>query len=122
MGWRFEWKRNWPEVWAPDFQAEWRELYASAVHRTVYHIPDLAFAWAETVGNATHVEPLVGVGRDDRGRRVLLPWVVKRYGGRFLRRRCIEPLGADLFGYHDPLAAGDQTDVDWADFWRAARQ
>jgi CelD/BcsL family acetyltransferase involved in cellulose biosynthesis len=119
--WRFEWRRTWDDVWDGPFEVTWREMLSSNDHAHVYHHPSLVRAWAETCGR--NAEPAVGLAHDPHGRRVLLPWVVVKYGGRLAVRRTLESAGGDIFGYHTPLVQGDAADaVDWPAFWRAARQ
>jgi CelD/BcsL family acetyltransferase involved in cellulose biosynthesis len=119
--WRVTWRRQWAEVWTPDFQAHWRQLLHSAPTATVYHRPELIRAWAETCGEANGIEPLVGWAEGGEGERVLLPWVVARHGGRFVRRRVAEPAGQSLFGYHDPLVSGEGPSLT-SSFWNAVRR
>ena len=122
MAWQFEWRRNWPEVWAEDFQQRWRSLLAAAELTNVYHRPEVVRSWAETCGEAIGAQPCFGLARHSDGHRLLLPWIVVTYAGRLGRRRVLEPAGQSFFGYHSPLAAnGRQEKLNWPGFWSAAR-
>ncbi|MGH9347688.1 MAG: GNAT family N-acetyltransferase [Vicinamibacterales bacterium] len=119
--WTFEWRRTWDDVFAAAFVARWNALRAADPHATVYHRPELVRAWAETCGDATGCEPLVGIA-SRAGVDVILPWVVAIRRGRLMTRRVIEAAGQDLFGYHDPIVAGRHAPgVCWDGFWDAAR-
>jgi CelD/BcsL family acetyltransferase involved in cellulose biosynthesis len=121
-GWRFEWKRSWPDVWAPDFVDRWNRLRRASPTAHVYQNPAVVRAWAETCGASVRAEPLVGMAVGPGGVEVLVPWTVHRVRGRVAARRQLAYAGDDLFGYHDPLAAGDAVDAtDWSDFWQSAR-
>jgi|SRR5262245_46362812 len=114
--WSFEWCRSWDDVWSPAFVARWSAM-ADASDAHVFQRPELSRAWAETC--AADVQPLAGYGSNPDGARVLLPCVVRRMRGRVAVRRQLLYMGDDLFGYHDPLRAGES--IDWTTLWRAVR-
>lgn len=119
MAWQFEWRRNWPEVWAEEFQRRWRELLAVAEQTIVYHRPEVIRSWVETCGEAIGAQPCFGIARHSDGHRLLLTWVIVTYVGRLGRRRVLEPAGQSFFGYHSPLVVSGN--IDWSEFWRAVR-
>ena len=89
----------------------------------VYHRPEVVRAWVETRGMALEVQPMIGLAIDSKGHRILLPWVVVPYHGKFVCRWVLEPVGQSLFGCHDPLVTGDHPEViDWAELWESLRQ
>ena len=121
-GWRFEWRRTWDAVWAPEFVAEWERLLSSSPHANVYHVPALVRAWAETHGVAVGAQPLFAIATGPGGARVLCTFVVVEQRGRYAMRRLLAPAGMSYFGYHDPLMdGGSPHDVDWAGFWDGVR-
>ena len=127
MAWHFDWHRRWGDVWNTAFEATWWNVFDRATERHVYHRPDVVRAWAETCGQSVDVEPMLGFGSDGDGHHAVLPWVVVTYTGRLVQRRVLEPVGGSLFCYHDPLVASEQAgdarpDIDWSDFWYAARR
>jgi CelD/BcsL family acetyltransferase involved in cellulose biosynthesis len=123
MPWHFWWRRTWAEVWEAELQTRWWQMFEDAPSSHVYHRPDVVRVWAETCGAAIGAEPMVGLGSDGFGHDALLPWVLVRYRGRFVRRRVLEPAGGGLFGYHDPLLIGNiGNGVDWSEFWETARR
>jgi len=122
MSWRFEWRRTWPDVWEPSFQATWTALFDRNPNAHVYHRPDVVRAWAETHGAQQGARPMMGLAVDPEGRRLLLPWVVVPRRGRISRRRVLEPAGQEFFGYQDPLVEGDRSQIDWKSFWECARR
>lgn len=120
--WQFEWRRAWSDVWSASFEQTWQAMFEAADSAHVYHQPALVRAWADTCGRTLNAEPMFGLARSTAGVQLLLPWVVVRYAGRLAVRRALEPVGGDIFGYHNPLLAGAAPDaVDWAGFWRAVR-
>jgi CelD/BcsL family acetyltransferase involved in cellulose biosynthesis len=121
--WRFEWRRTWDAVWAPEFVTEWERLLESSPHANVYHVPALVRAWAETHGKALDAEPLFGLATGPHGARVLLTFVVSTQRGRHARRRSLSAAGEGFFGYHDPLvSAPNVADIDWSEFWDLVRR
>ena len=121
--WRFEWRRTWDAVWAPEFVAEWERLLSSSTHANVYHVPALVRAWAETHGKALGAEPLFGFAAGPGGVRVLATFVLITHGGRYVTRRVLTAAGDSFFGYHDPLVSGaNPAEVDWSLFWHAVRE
>lgn len=120
--WSFEWRRTWTEVWSDSFMRQWQDWYDSSALRHVYHRPALARAWADTIGATTSATPFVGVATASTGAKLLLPWIVVSYRGRFIVRRTLEPLGGAIFAYHSPLVLDAVPDsIDWPAFWSAAR-
>ena len=120
--WRFEWRRSWKDVWTDDCLRDWRCVLAEAVEPHVYHQPEVARSWLETRGARLAVEPHFGLATSSSGARVFLPWIVVKYPGRLTVRRTLEPVGADVFGYHTPLLAGaTPAAIDWNHFWHSAR-
>ena len=121
--WRFEWRRDWVAVWAPDFMSKWECLLATSAHANVYHQPALVRAWAETHGRALGAEPLFGLGTGPNGALVLLTFIVASRRGRRASRRLLSAVGEGFFGYHDPLvSASNATDIDWSEFWNLVRR
>jgi len=120
-GWQFEWRRDWADVWREPFERTWCDAFASNDDAHVYHHPALVRAWADTCGREAGIEPLIGFARADTGQQVLLPWVISRSRGTVVVRRTLEPVGQDLFGYHDPLPNGPASTIDWSAFWPSAR-
>jgi CelD/BcsL family acetyltransferase involved in cellulose biosynthesis len=120
-GWQFEWRRDWADVWREPFERTWCDAFASNDCAHVYHHPALVRAWADTCGRAAGIEPLIGFARANTGQQVLLPWVISRTSGTVVVRRTLEPVGQDLFGYHDPLPDGPASTIDWPTFWPSAR-
>lgn len=121
--WQFEWRRDWSEIWRDDFLSHWRELLEQSPYAHAYHVPDLVRQWAETCGRENACRPLIGLAEDDRGRRILLPWVVVTHRGRLVTRRVLEPAGGSLFGYHDPLVGGPTVEeIDWSSLWQSVRR
>jgi len=121
--WRFEWRRTWDAVWAPEFVAEWERLLSNSPSANVYHVPALVRAWAETHGMALGAEPLFGLASGPDGARVLLTFVVSAQHGRHARRRSLSGAGESFFGYHDPLvSASKAAGIDWSEFWDLVRR
>jgi CelD/BcsL family acetyltransferase involved in cellulose biosynthesis len=121
MTWTFEWRHSWLAVWQPDLQEAWRSALDNGGRWNVFQEPELVRAWVETRGAALNARPMVGLATDQAGRRVVLPWQVVDYGGRFIRRRVVEPLGGSFFCYQHPIA--EQADsINWPAFWDAVRE
>ena len=111
-GWQFEWRRDWADVWREPFERTWCDAFASNDDAHVYHHPALVRAWADTCGREAGIAPLIGFARADTGQQVLLPWVISRSRGTVVVRRTLEPVGQDLFGYHDPLPNKPASTID----------
>ena len=121
--WRFTWRTTWPDVWKEEFLSPWNEMLQQASFSHVYHRPEVVRAWAETRGAALGAQPMIGLAANRKGCRVLLPWVVVAYRGKFFRRQVLEPVGQSLFGYHDPLVTGDNPDaIGWISLWETLRR
>src|SRR5437016_1932736 len=120
--WCFDWHRTWDTVWTPEVETAWRLIFESSARAQVYHHPALVRAWAETCGRAAGVTPMIGIARSEDGACVLLPWSISQSRGSLIVRRQLGPVGADLFGYHDPLADAGASRVDWTAFWPVVRR
>jgi len=121
--WRVAWRTAWPDVWEGGFLSTWNEMLQQAPFSHVYHRPEVVRAWAETRGAALEAQPMIGLAANRGGCRVLLPWVVVAYRGKFFHRQVLEPVGQSLFGYHDPLVTGDNLGaIDWTSLWETLRR
>ncbi len=120
--WTFEWRRSWDEVRDPEFVGRWQRVLNASASAQVYHCPEIVAAWADTVGAAAGAEPCFGVATSAAGHSIILPWVVGTHQGRLWWRKMIEPVGQDMFGYHDPLTDAAPASIDWRAFWQLARE
>lgn len=120
-GWQFEW-RGGPGAWHGDFEEAWTTARGRTRLTSVYH--DLRFlrAWWQTVGAARDHQILLGRATHPGQPAVLMPWLVATYRGTLVTRTVVEYVGQEHAAYQDPLVDGDPAEVNWADFWHAARE
>jgi CelD/BcsL family acetyltransferase involved in cellulose biosynthesis len=97
----------WSAVWSlagrVDVAAwqEWSRAGSSPLAH-VFHRPDLLALWMETIGEAVGARPALAAITHSSGITARLAAVVTPYQGSLVTRRILEPMGQDLFGYHDP--------------------
>ncbi|MGE0039633.1 MAG: GNAT family N-acetyltransferase [Vicinamibacterales bacterium] len=109
-------------LWSrPEMVDRWRALVDADLAHGVFHQPDVIRAWMDTVGVAIGAEPSIYFARSGGQAVAALATVVVRQRGRLFDRRVLEPVGRELFGYHDALVAGPRDRFPWPAFWSALR-
>jgi CelD/BcsL family acetyltransferase involved in cellulose biosynthesis len=122
MNWRFEWIDG-GEAHAPlELQRQWDDAFESDGH--IWQCREFFRCWDETMVVARGQRPVLLVGSDCAGHRVIYPLYAQRRAFGVVPFTIVEPMGgASYCDYQDPLSLGDpMRDADWQSFWAGLRQ
>jgi CelD/BcsL family acetyltransferase involved in cellulose biosynthesis len=102
-------RADWTAAWTfggvftdPDVRRAWTAAQPSPLGH-VFHRLDLMKMWTDTIGAAAGAAPAMASLASDSGLTGLVAVAVVPHRGSMVTRRVLEPMGQDLFGYHDPL-------------------
>lgn len=113
---KFEWIRDWDEIWSDAFISQWNEWLERSKNAHVFFHPDMAKAWVETYRPLRNLQPLFCIARSGET-TIFLPLLIweKNWKNAFIRT--IVPVGYSDFDYHSPIVAGKVNKVNITLFW-----
>jgi CelD/BcsL family acetyltransferase involved in cellulose biosynthesis len=116
----------WSAVWSFTVHADdpvwtgWSHAASSPLAH-VFHRPDLLSLWMQTIGASMGARPALAEIAHPSGITARLAAVVTPHRGSLVTRRILEPMGQDLFGYHDPCFDRLPTPEQLGGFWSLVR-
>jgi CelD/BcsL family acetyltransferase involved in cellulose biosynthesis len=110
--------RDWEEIWSPEFQHEWLDLFSNCTHlinASPFAHPSVVRAWTKTFNRREDFEPYFIIVRRNGTSCALFPLILMkpRWQRGFLKR--LTPVGERYFDYHDPIMSdqiSSATDMD----------
>ncbi len=122
MNWRFEWidggEANLPE----DLRRDWDEAFEK--YGNIWQCRRFFRCWDETMAVAQNQRPVLSVGADRAGHRVIYPLYAHGRNVWNVPFTIVEPMGGAIScDYQDPLSIGEvMREADWQSFWTGLRE
>lgn len=115
--WKFKVYCEWDQVDGQDFVERWHEWINASDDTNVFYHPSVAIPWVSVHRELHDILPLYCVAEYDTI-IVFMPLILWQKNIKACRLRVIQPVGYDIYDYHDPIVTGTVTNELIGSYWK----